>query len=124
MDTSGGDTAGGDGSNNNMDSYLNYCDDDDEDDDEDEDEYINSNREDIILASVIRRCVSSLSCDVLCSFDSYCYVLSLIREEYAALIALWSFFQVRESLYICIYLLQYHRAFIRLLNNWPSNVVL
>lgn len=49
---------------------------------------------DNILAAVIRRCVVTLSADQLCNFDMYCYVLSLMHCEYAALISLWSFFQV------------------------------
>lgn len=47
-----------------------------------------------ILAAVIRRCIVTLSADQLCNFDMYCYVLSLMHCQYAALVSLWSFFQV------------------------------
>lgn len=68
----------------NFAGYFHY---DDYDGDEDEEDG------DVIIASVIRRCISGLSGDRLCTFDTYCYVLALIKYEYSALTSIWSFFQ-------------------------------
>ncbi len=57
----------------------------------DDDDDVNA---DDVISAVIRRCIFTLSCDQLCNFDAFCYLLGLFKAEYAALTALWSFFQV------------------------------
>lgn len=61
----------------------------------DEDSVAPTAVEDGILLAVIRKLLQTLSDDVLCSFDASCLLLMHFQQKYLALVALWSFVQVR-----------------------------